>query len=40
MLVTEDGISIVVSELQLLNADEPMLVTEAGIVTDVSESQS
>ena len=28
-----------VSELQLLNAHSPMLVTEAGIVMDVSELQ-
>ena len=40
MLVTEDGISIVVSESQYANAYQPMLVTEAGIVIDVNELQA
>ena len=39
MLVTDDGISIDVSELQDQNAPEPMLVTDDGIVIDVSKLQ-
>ena len=39
MLVTDAGISIVLSERQYQNVDEPMLVTEAGITIDVSELQ-
>ena len=37
MLVTLSGIVTLVSDLQLLNALFPMLVTPSGIVMDISE---
>lgn len=39
MLVTEDGIVMDVSPLQLKNAPVPMLVTEDGIVIKVNPLQ-
>ena len=39
MLVTEEGISIVVRLVHRPNAFSPMLVTEGGIVIEVSDVQ-
>ena len=40
ILVTDDGMTILVSPLQSLNACLPMLVTDDGIIIDLIEEQS